>query len=141
MNKRQAKKAAKKVTYPLVDEMNLLTLSPEEYKTAMKDFDEYIQKHCRYKHYKDKWKKGGIPFSYHFPVGETFKKKFEETLKTVRGYQTNTKIALESIEQIKEKYPEQMEKLKLLPCFSENHEPNIIVIGKSGNGQVTDARK
>jgi len=30
MNKRQAKKAAKKVTVPLVDEMNLLTLSPEE---------------------------------------------------------------------------------------------------------------
>lgn len=52
MNKRQAKKAAKKVTYPLVDEFNLLTLSPEEYNEynkAIKDYHEYVLKHCIYK--------------------------------------------------------------------------------------------
>lgn len=84
MNKRQAKKAAKKVTYPLVDEFNLLTLSPEEYNKAIKDFNEYVQKHCRYKHYKDKWKAGKAPFSYHFPVGESGSPFFRRIIQNTR---------------------------------------------------------
>lgn len=54
MNKRQAKKASKKVTWPLVDEFYLIPLSSEEYKKAMEDFHQHVQKHCRYKHYRDR---------------------------------------------------------------------------------------
>lgn len=85
MNKRQAKKARQKVTYPLVDEMNLLTLSPQEYMEAMADFEEYVQKHCRYKHYKDKYKNIGFN-CYHFPVGEKCKKYMESLLNRARKY-------------------------------------------------------
>lgn len=51
MNRRQAKKASKKVIFPMGDEMNLLTLIPEEYEKTMKDFYHYVQKYCCYKHY------------------------------------------------------------------------------------------
>lgn len=80
MNRRKKKKASKKVTYPFVDEMNLLTLNAEEYEAAMKDFEEYVQKHCRYKHYKDK-RKAGRGIVYHFPVGEAYRKAYGFTLK------------------------------------------------------------
>lgn len=86
MNKRQAKKASKKVTWPLVDEFYLITLSSEEYKKAMEDFHQHIQKHCRYKHYRDRYKKGGKPFSYHFLVGEVSKKYMEEMFKLTRKF-------------------------------------------------------
>ena len=83
MNKRQAKKARKKVTYPLVDEMNLLTLSAEEYKAAMTDFHQFVQKYCRYKHYRDRYKK--IRFNcYHFPVGEAYRNKILSALQSAK---------------------------------------------------------
>lgn len=73
MNKRQSKKSQKKVTRLLVDEMNLLTLSEEECKAAMKDFEKFEQKHCRYKHYKDKDKYKNSGFGiYRFPVGKEY---------------------------------------------------------------------
>lgn len=84
MNKRQAKKAARKVVYPLVDEMNLLTLSPEEYKQAMRDFHDYMQKHCRYKRYKDKKKCRMQACVYRFPVGEAYRETLNNFLKSVR---------------------------------------------------------
>lgn len=92
MNKRQAKKMRRKVTYPLVDEMNLLTYTtPEEYENAQKDFEQYVQRHCRYKHYKDKGKiRGGL--FYHFPVGEAYKKYFEEMLRTTRCFNVSTQV-------------------------------------------------
>ena len=79
MNKRQSKKARKKVTHPLVDEMNLLTLSAEECKAAMEDFEKFLQKHCRYKHYKDKYKKSGLGI-YRFPVGKEYGKNFMQSV-------------------------------------------------------------
>lgn len=42
MNRRQAKKASKKVTFPMGDELNLLTLTPEEHEKAMEDFYYYV---------------------------------------------------------------------------------------------------
>ena len=90
MNRRQKKKASKKVTYPVLDEMNLLTLNKEEYDAAIKDFDDYVQKHCRYKHYKDKWKVGGI---YRFPVGKEYSSKlYEQIIKTARKFHATYKI-------------------------------------------------
>lgn len=92
MNKRQCKKAYKKVVYPLVDEMNLLTLSEEEYKKAIKDFNEYVFKYCKYKHYKDKNKVfcKRTACGYHFPVGEATKTLMESILMTARRYKPST---------------------------------------------------
>lgn len=53
--------------------MNLLTLTDQEYKKEMNDYDEYIQKHCRFKHYRDKetlLRKRG---RYFFPIGEKYR--------------------------------------------------------------------
>lgn len=92
MNKRQAKKARKKVTYPLVDEMNLLTLSAEEYRVAMADFEKFVQKNCRYKHYKDRYKKSGFGL-YHFPVGKGYAEKFiRSVLKNARKFNGNVVV-------------------------------------------------
>jgi len=85
MNKRQAKKARKKIAYPLVDEMNLLTLSPEEYKKAIADYHEWAYKHCRYMHYRDKYKGLRMGFnSYHFPIGEASKKQMQSMIQNAR---------------------------------------------------------
>lgn len=43
MNKRQAKKASKKIRIPFIDEMNLLTLNKEEYRQTMKDYNDYTE--------------------------------------------------------------------------------------------------
>ena len=102
MNKRQAKKARKKVTYPLVDEMNLLTLSPEEYKEAMADFDEYVQNHCRYKHYKDRYKNSGFN-CYHFPVGGGYKKYMQSFLNRTR--KINVEVVIQDKDTLKYLYP------------------------------------
>lgn len=107
MNKRKAKKASRKVRIPYADEMNLLTLNAEEYKQAMRDFNNYMQKYCRYKHYRDKYKPAG---EYHFPVGESVRKMTENALKTARCYPCNIQIASQSVEQLKEQYSEQFGK-------------------------------
>lgn len=92
MNKRQAKKARRKVTYPLIDEMNLLTLSAEEYKAAMADFEQFVQKHCRYKHYKDRYKKSGFGL-YHFPVGKEYAERFiQSILKHARKFNVDVVV-------------------------------------------------
>lgn len=98
MNKRQAKKAHKKVTYPLVDEMNLLTLSPEEYEKAKADFDEWVYKHCRYKHYRDKYKNIGFN-CYHFPVGKAYKNKIISALQSTR--KMNVQVVIQDIDTLK----------------------------------------
>lgn len=84
MNKRQAKKASRKVVIPFADEMNLLTLNDEEYKKAMKDYDEYVQKRCRFKHYRDKEKLRRK--QYFFPVGTCFAKVAENMFRTARTF-------------------------------------------------------
>lgn len=71
MNKRQQKKAMKKNCRPLVDEMNLMTLSPKEYEDAMNEFKRFLWKNCRYYHYKDRHRSRACPL-YHFPVGKSF---------------------------------------------------------------------
>ena len=83
MNKRQAKKIRRKVKIPFADEMNLLALNKEEYEQAMKDFNNYVQKHCKYYHYRDKYK--SVPI-YHFPVGSATIKQAEKLLTTCRKY-------------------------------------------------------
>ena len=88
MNKRQKKKAMKKISYPLVDEMSLLTLSPKEYDDAMNDFKSFLWNNCRYYHYKNRHKSRVAPFSYCFPVGKSYHKHFEEILKTARSYKS-----------------------------------------------------
>ena len=110
MNKRQAKKAHKKVTYPIVDEMNLLTLTPEEYQKAIADYDAWVYKHCRYKHYKDKYKKISF-FDYHFPVGKSMQEYYEKVIKTARKYEVNTTFVFKSLNDIKQQYPEELQKL------------------------------
>ena len=96
MNRRQAKKASKKVTFPMGDELNLLTLTPEEHEKAMEDFYYYVQKYCRYKHYRDRYKKGRLPFGYHFPVGEGVGEQFEQALNTVWDYHVEPTIVIQS---------------------------------------------
>lgn len=108
MNKRQAKKASKKVTIPFADELNLLTLNNEEYKQAMKDYDDYVQKHCRYRHYRDKYRP--VP-AYHFPVGESVRKMNEMALKTCRGYECSMQTVTQSTEDLKNMYGEQYDKV------------------------------
>lgn len=88
MNKRQAKKYIKKVSYLLVDELNLLTLSEEERKQAREDFHRYVQKHCKYKHYKDKYKCLNTSI-YRYPVGKMYQQQMEQMLKTVCSYPIN----------------------------------------------------
>jgi len=90
MNKRQAKKARRKVVPPFADEMNLLTLSDEEYKEAMKEFDDFIWKNCRYFHYKDKYKKPML--RYIFPAGQKYREFIEHMIKTSRKYSVNTQL-------------------------------------------------
>ena len=53
MNKRKAKKARKKVIYPLVDEFNLIGMSEEERANEIDKYKRYCQKHYAYKHYKN----------------------------------------------------------------------------------------
>ena len=101
MNKRQAKKARKKVTYPLVDEMNLLTLSLEEYQKAMADYHEWVYKHCRYKHYRDRYKNMGFN-CYHFPVGEAHKESMQSLFKSAR--KMNVQVVIQDKEVLKNMY-------------------------------------
>ena len=107
MNRRQAKKASKKVIFPMGDEMNLLTLIPEEYEKTMKDFYHYVQKYCCYKHYRDRYKKGRLPFGYHFPVGEGVRKQFEQVLNMVGDYHVEPTVVMQSLEQVKKKLSSQ----------------------------------
>ena len=114
MNKRQAKKAAKKVVCPFVDEFNLLTLSPKEHEEALRDFHEYAQKHCRYKHYKDKRKKFRMQScAYHFPVGEAYREALNNFLKNVRRHQPTIthEEAIGTIKHMKRQCPEQIKKV------------------------------
>lgn len=105
MNKRQAKKASKKVTFPFADEMNLLTLSPEEHKAAMEDFHNYVQKYCRYKHYKDRYKKPAH-LGYHFPIGQSYKEQMARIMKTTRRYDCDVKTIIQRINDLKNMYPD-----------------------------------
>lgn len=105
MNRRQAKKAAKKITFPLTDEMNLLTLSPEEHKAAMEDFHNYVQKYCRYKHYKDRYRRSSS-HAYYFPVGQSYKEQIARIMKTARRYDCDVKTIIQSISDLKNIYPD-----------------------------------
>lgn len=96
MNKRQAKKMRNKVVYPIVDEINLLTMSEEEREACFTEFDAFVQKHFRYFHYKDKTaliKKACI---YSFPVGskvtEETKTYVADMMKRVRTYRQMTEV-------------------------------------------------
>lgn len=64
--------------------MNLLTLTPEEYEQAMIDYNNYLQRFCRYKCYKNKYKKPVA--SFHFPVGKSVRKYMKDILKSARTY-------------------------------------------------------
>lgn len=105
MNKRQAKKAHKKVVYPLIDEYNLLTLDEDEYKKAKADFEKYIFQHFRYKHYKDKYKLSRKFCTYVYPVGKAYREKMEQKLQKAKKYKIDTIIVYQSLEDLKKAYP------------------------------------
>ena len=86
MNKRQAKKARKKVVYPLADEFNLLTLNAEELEEAIADYQKYAQKYCRYYHYRDREKLMRKRCYYVFPVGKTGREYCQGMLKRARKH-------------------------------------------------------
>lgn len=89
----------KKVIYPIVDEMNLLTLDEEEYAQAMKDFEAYVQKYCRYFHYRDKERvMRERMFSYAFPVGKKTKQFLEELYKSGGKKIGNVQVVEQSLE-------------------------------------------
>ena len=96
MNKRQAKKMRNKVVYPIVDEINLLTMSEEERDTAYRNFDVFVQKHFRYFHYKDKTTLIKKPSFYFFPVGskvtEETRAYIAEMMRQVRTYRQMTEV-------------------------------------------------
>ncbi len=57
--------------------MNLLTLDEEEYKKAMEDFETYVQKYCKYKHYRDKERlQRGHVCTFAFPIGKSMRDFF-----------------------------------------------------------------
>lgn len=109
MNKRQAKKARKKVVYPLIDEFNLISMTEEERKAAWKDFDNYVQKCYRYYHYRDKYKVARKPCFYSFPVGEAAKKHFEEMLKHMRKYEISPVTVVQDLNQLRVMYGDKWE--------------------------------
>ena len=100
MNKRQAKKAAKKVVYPLVDEFNLLTMDNEERKAAIDDFNAYAQKHYRYFHYKDKYKKVRTPCYYCFPVGKKYAEQLVKMTDLYRSQKPSGIVISQSIQDL-----------------------------------------
>lgn len=104
MNKRQTKKARKKVVYPLIDEFNLLTMNAEEVKAAHKEYDDYIQKHFRYFHYRDWRKVARKPCFFKYPVGEAAREYYEGVLKRVRKYEVPTETIIQDINQLKIAY-------------------------------------
>ena len=111
MNKRQTKKVHKKVIYPFVDEMNLLTLNQEELDKAIADFNDYVFKHCRYKHYKDKEIISERLCIYTFPVGESVRKYYEEILNRTVSYRGNISTINWTISELRSKYPKKMEEI------------------------------
>lgn len=75
-----------------MDEFALLTLNEEEYKQAISDFDDYVQKHCRYKHYKER-DSAMIPM-YRIIAGEFCKSYVEKLIKNARKRKVETTIAV-----------------------------------------------
>lgn len=75
-----------------MDEFALLTLNEEEYKQAIRDFDDYVQKHCRYKHY-NKRDSAMIPI-YRITAGEFCKSYVEKLIKNARKRKVETTIVV-----------------------------------------------
>ena len=90
MNKRQFKKAYRKVVYPVIDEFNLITMDKEEREKAIKDFHDFAYKNYHYKRYHTKQRllqrvcRG--PSGYYFPVGKGVEKWYKETLSLTRSF-------------------------------------------------------
>lgn len=101
MNKRQEKKARKKVVYPLVDEFNLLSMNEKEVMAARKEYDDYVREHFRYFHYRDKYKVARKPCHFRYPVGEAAKEYFAGMLKRVRRYEGPSETIVQDISQFK----------------------------------------
>ena len=92
MNKRQLKKYRNKVIYPLIDEMNLLTLNQDELKEAIEGFERYCMRHYHYKHYKDREKLMNKRCYYCYPVGE----RTREFMRMATSLTSNTIIVSDS---------------------------------------------
>lgn len=75
MNKRQRKKREKKYLPVIADEFNLMTMTQEELKQAMKDYLKFREKYAFCKHYRDlKNAKKNHKFyiQYFYPTGKQF---------------------------------------------------------------------
>lgn len=88
MNKRQVKKYRSKVSYPMADEMNLLSYNKEEYEQAIKDYNNFCYRFCHYHHYKDKKRFISKPLYYFFPLGESTKLAYEKLVSVARTRKT-----------------------------------------------------
>lgn len=104
MTKRKKKKARKKVVYPVIDQMNLITLNEKEQAAALADYERYVQKHFRYFHYKDKEKLRYKPCYYQFPVGELTRKYLDNIFQRARRYHVTPEMITQSLEQMREMY-------------------------------------
>lgn len=122
MNKRQAKKTRKKVIYPLVDEFNLISMNAEELRVARKEYYDYVQKHFRYFHYRDKYKVARKPCFFRYPVGEAIREYLEGIFKRRRkykgstnsflaGYSVSTETIIQDVNQIKNMYGDDLDEL------------------------------
>lgn len=92
-----------------MDEFNLISMNEEEFKAARKEYDDYVQKHFRYFHYRDWHKVARKPCLYRYPVGEAARKYYEGVLKRVRKYKVPTETIIQDINQLKTIYGDKWE--------------------------------
>ena len=89
MNKRQKKKALKKVVYPhlTIDEFTFVGYSEEEIKNFWIAYNDYVYKNFRYFHYRDKEKLYSKPCYFRAPLSKTQTMRMEEGLKYARQFE------------------------------------------------------
>ena len=101
MNKRQKKKRSKKCLPILADEANLLTMTDEEFKEAIREAELYRQKYGYRKKYKNL--KGCL--RYHYPAGSKWKDDFSKINAFFnRGREIEPVIVIQDIDKIRASY-------------------------------------
>ena len=115
MNKRKAKKYKKKVICPIRDEFGLIGMTKEELDAEYQAYHTYVQKYCHYKHYKDKkvlMQKYGYYCCGFASGNSSFGKSFEKELKTMRKYNVTQHIVVQSLDELKQMYPDKCKEIK-----------------------------
>lgn len=104
MRKRQLKKKMKKCLPALADESFLLTMSDDERKQAIDEYEKYVRTYAYRKKYKNL--KDGKPLFYYFPVGKSVQEDLGVLMK--RGGKRNIPTVSQSLSNLK------------LPVFTQN---------------------